>query len=83
MMLYKDSLMADNPARRLLVTGANGHLGRRVVELLLQGGHDGIVAASRSPAQLTDLVERGGQSGQADFDRQRRSIRLSRMSTDC
>jgi UDP-glucose 4-epimerase len=32
---------------RVLVTGASGHLGREVVALLLQGGHE-VVAASRS-----------------------------------
>lgn len=52
---------------KLLVTGAGGQLGRRVVELLLQAGAD-VVAASRDPARLADLVAAGAEARRADFD---------------
>jgi NAD(P)H dehydrogenase (quinone) len=52
---------------RLLVTGASGHLGRRVVELLLDAGAD-VIAASRDPGKLADLAARGAETRRADFD---------------
>lgn len=58
--------MADFLHSRLLVTGANGKLGRRVVELLLAAGADRLVAASRDPAKLSDL--KGVETRKADFD---------------
>ncbi|WP_419320602.1 SDR family oxidoreductase [Caulobacter sp. ErkDOM-E] len=58
-------MSASSP--KLLVTGAGGQLGRRVVELLLQAGAD-VVAASRDPSKLADLVEQGAEARQADFD---------------
>ncbi len=55
---------------RLLVTGAGGQLGRASVELLLEGGADvEVVAASRQPAKLGALAERGATLRHADFDR--------------
>lgn len=54
--------------RTLLVTGASGHLGRRVVELLLERGTDTIVAATRNPEKLADLAGRGVLVRKADFD---------------
>ncbi|MEW5961194.1 MAG: SDR family oxidoreductase [Chloroflexota bacterium] len=64
-------------SQTILVTGASGHLGRRVVELLLEAravrlAHDGagpLIAATRSPEKLADLAERGVEVRQADFDR--------------
>ncbi len=52
----------------LLVTGASGHLGRRVVELLLEVKAGHIIATTRSPKKLADLAEQGVEVRQADFD---------------
>lgn len=52
----------------LLVTGASGHLGRRVVELLLDGGTLNVVAATRNPDGLADLAVRGAELRKVDFD---------------
>ena len=54
---------------RLLVTGANGHLGRAVVEELLRLGASRVVATSRTPEKLGDLQDRGVEVRAADFDR--------------
>ena len=52
----------------LLVTGANGQLGRRVVELLLEKDAGPIVALTRDPAKLADLAARGVEVRKGDFD---------------
>lgn len=52
----------------VLVTGASGHLGRRVLELLVEGRHGALVAATRRPETLRDLEARGVQVRAADFD---------------
>jgi NAD(P)H dehydrogenase (quinone) len=51
--------MSMTSERTLFVTGASGHLGRRVVELLLEKGGDKIVAGTRKPEKLADLAARG------------------------
>ena len=53
---------------KLLVTGAGGQLGRRVVELLLDAGASDVVATSRDPSKLADLAARGVEVRKADFD---------------
>lgn len=52
---------------RLFVTGAGGHLGRRVVELLLDAQAD-VIAGSRDPGMLADLAARRAELRRADFD---------------
>ncbi len=50
----------------LFIGGASGHLGRRVVELLLERGYDGkIIAGTRSPEKLADL--NGVEVRRADY----------------
>src|SRR3972149_1471990 len=54
-------------SNRLLVTGANGHLGRRAVETLLQKKAGPVVAATRDPAKIADLAAKGAEVRAADF----------------
>lgn len=61
--------MANNDP--LLVTGASGHLGRRVVELLTSNPQTQgrkIIALTRSPDKLSDFAARGVEVRQGDFD---------------
>jgi NAD(P)H dehydrogenase (quinone) len=54
---------------KILVTGAGGGLGRKVVELLLSRHQsDGIVAVTRKPESLADLSARGVDVRRGDFD---------------
>src|SRR4051794_23190970 len=54
--------------RTLLVTGASGQLGRRVVELLLDAKAGTVIAATRDPAKVADLAARGAVVRKADFE---------------
>lgn len=54
----------------ILVTGANGHLGRHIVEHLAArlGGTDGIAVSVRDTAKAADLAGRGISVRHGDFD---------------
>lgn len=52
----------------LLVTGAAGQLGRRVVELLLDAKAGRVVAGTRDPSKCDDLAKRGAIVRRVDFD---------------
>lgn len=54
--------------RTLFVTGASGHLGRRVVELLLEKKAGKIVAGTRTPEKLADLAGQGVDLRKVDFE---------------
>jgi NAD(P)H dehydrogenase (quinone) len=60
--------MTATHRQTLLVTGASGHLGRRVIELLLEANAGRVIAATRSPGKLADLAARGIEVRQANFD---------------
>ncbi len=53
---------------KLLVTGASGQLGRRVLQLLLDAEAGPIVATTRTPAALAELAAKGVEVRAADFD---------------
>jgi NAD(P)H dehydrogenase (quinone) len=79
----------SNTSPRLLVTGASGQLGRRVVELLLAQEIGNIIATTRNPEGLADLAARGVDVRKADFDEEEGlaeafagAERLLLMSTD-
>lgn len=75
---------------KVLVTGASGHLGKRVVELLLEQGDRPIVATTRTPQTLGALGARGVDVRRASFDDPERDLahafegaeRLLLVSTD-
>lgn len=54
-------------AQTYLVTGGSGHLGRRVLELLLDAKVGNLVTTTRTPEKLADLAARGVEVRQADF----------------
>lgn len=55
-------------SQTLLVTGASGHMGQRVLELLLEAGHTRLIATTRTPDKLAAFAARGVQVRHADFD---------------
>jgi len=60
--------MKASQKNTLLVCGASGKLGRKVVENLLEGGATRVIAATRTPEKIADLKERGVEVRRADFD---------------
>jgi NAD(P)H dehydrogenase (quinone) len=52
----------------ILVTGASGHLGQRVVDLLLQANAGPLIATTRKPEKLADFAHRGATVRKADFN---------------
>ncbi|MCP3098685.1 SDR family oxidoreductase [Myxococcus sp. K15C18031901] len=55
-------------APTLLVSGASGQLGRRVVELLLESQPGPVVVTTRHPEKVAALAARGAVVRPADFD---------------
>jgi len=60
--------MSKNNQPTYLVTGASGHMGRRVVELLLEANAGTIVATTRTPDKLADFSAQGVIVRHADFN---------------
>ncbi|MCB1489894.1 MAG: SDR family oxidoreductase [Bauldia sp.] len=60
--------MTDKNQPTFLVAGASGHLGRRVVELLLDAAAGPIIATTRSPEKLADLAAKGVTVRKAHHD---------------
>ncbi|QEM06487.1 SDR family oxidoreductase [Mucilaginibacter rubeus] len=58
----------QNGQPKILVAGASGHLGRRVLEILRELGYTNFVGASRSPAKLQAFTDAGIEIRRADFD---------------
>ena len=56
------------PCRTLLVTGASGQLGRRVVDLLIESHAGRVIAASRNPEKIADLALHGAVIKGLNFD---------------
>ncbi len=56
-----------NSNETLLVTGASGQLGKRVVELLLDAKAGRVIATTRTPEKLAALAARGAEVRKADF----------------
>ncbi|MBD7919101.1 SDR family oxidoreductase [Cellulomonas sp. Sa3CUA2] len=53
----------------VVVTGATGHLGRLIVEGLLDAGVTDVVAGGRRTERAADLAERGARVVELDYDR--------------
>ena len=56
-----------NSKQTLLVTGASGQLGKRVVEILLDAKAGRVIATTRMPEKLAALAGRGAEVRKADF----------------
>jgi len=52
----------------ILVTGAGGHLGRKVIDNLLARGATKIIAVTRDPSKLADLAAKGVDVRAGDFN---------------
>lgn len=55
-------------SEKLLVTGASGQLGQRVLELLLEADVSSVIATTRHPEKLAHFAERGVTVRYASFD---------------
>jgi NAD(P)H dehydrogenase (quinone) len=67
------AIPSDKPERpsmtrnALLVTGASGHLGRRILDLLLAEGTGPIIATTRKPESLAEYAAKGVEVRRASF----------------
>lgn len=68
--------------RTLLVTGAAGQLGRRVVALLLAAKAGRVIAATRDPKKIEDLAAQGAELRPLDFDGSPESIAAAFAGVD-
>src|SRR5690242_15581610 len=68
MLVTQLHMWLEDTRMALVVTGANGHLGRRVIDLLLEAQAGPIIAGTRNPAALADLAARGVTVRKLDFD---------------
>lgn len=64
----KEKTMTDIQSGPFIVTGASGQLGRQVVAHLLAAGAGPIIAVTRSPDKLADLVDQGVDVRAGDFN---------------
>jgi NAD(P)H dehydrogenase (quinone) len=71
--------MSDPVPARLLYPGSGGHLGRRVVKLLMEAGDSNITASNRSPQKLSRFAAKVKQISTI----QPRSPRLLPESSAC
>jgi NAD(P)H dehydrogenase (quinone) len=62
------ALQSHSAGMSILVTGAAGHLGRRVLDLLLAQNAGPIIATTRNPDSLADFAARGVTVRRADFE---------------
>ncbi|MBZ0303347.1 MAG: SDR family oxidoreductase [Anaerolineae bacterium] len=60
--------MSSTHQPALLVTGASGHMGRRVLDLLLEAQAGPVIAVTRTPDKLADFAGRGVSVRHGDFD---------------
>src|SRR5574340_295496 len=69
MMRRKMKFRAQGVLMTIAVTGATGHLGRLVIDALIDRGAAAtdLVAVVRDPAKAADLADRGVQVRQADY----------------
>src|SRR5919206_5127980 len=58
--------MTQNSRMRIFVSGATGVLGRRVVPLLLEAGHE-VIAVGRTPEKRRLLEQRGARAVEVDL----------------
>lgn len=56
-------------AKSILVTGASGQLGRKVLAELLKAENANIIATTRSPEKIAEFKAKGIEVRQADFNR--------------
>jgi len=59
--------MTEFKDQAILVTGANGHLGRLAVEELLARGATKVIAGTRDPSKLGDLASKGVEVRRVNF----------------